>query len=99
MSKSLAAEIASRNVTVNCVAPGFIRTPMTDALTEDQQQAIYAKIPAGGDGHARGYRRRGGSIWPRTRRGYVTGQTLQRQWRHGDDLGAVLIWFQAANGR
>lgn len=46
MSKSLAAEIASRNVTVNCVAPGFIKTAMTDALTEDQQSRITANIPA-----------------------------------------------------
>jgi 3-oxoacyl-(acyl-carrier-protein) reductase len=47
MSKSLAAEVASRNITVNCVAPGFIATPMTDALTEAQKQAVFAKIPSG----------------------------------------------------
>ncbi len=47
MSKSLAAEVASRNITVNCVAPGFIGTAMTDALTDAQKEAINARIPAG----------------------------------------------------
>ncbi|MBF9040644.1 3-oxoacyl-[acyl-carrier-protein] reductase [Rhodobacterales bacterium LSUCC0387] len=47
MSKSLAHEVASRGVTVNCVAPGFIATPMTDKLNEDQKAAINVKIPAG----------------------------------------------------
>ena len=47
MSKSLAQEVASRNITVNCVAPGFIATAMTDALDETQQEAINGRIPAG----------------------------------------------------
>ncbi len=47
MSKSLAQEIASRNVTVNCIAPGFIATAMTDALNDQQREAILGKIPAG----------------------------------------------------
>jgi 3-oxoacyl-[acyl-carrier protein] reductase len=47
MSKSLAAEVASRNITVNCVAPGFITTAMTDALSEDQKAALLGRIPAG----------------------------------------------------
>jgi 3-oxoacyl-[acyl-carrier protein] reductase len=46
MSKSIAYEVASRGVTVNCVAPGFIGTPMTDVLADAQKQAISAKIPA-----------------------------------------------------
>ena len=46
-SKSLAQEVAARGVTVNCVAPGFIASPMTDVLTEDQRAAILQKIPAG----------------------------------------------------
>jgi len=47
MSKSLAAEVASRNITVNAVAPGFIQTAMTDVLTDQQKEMIAAKIPAG----------------------------------------------------
>ena len=47
MSKSLAQEVASRNITVNCVAPGFIATAMTDALTDDQKKAVSDRIPAG----------------------------------------------------
>jgi len=46
-SKALAQEVASRGITVNCVAPGFIATPMTDALTDDQKSAINTRIPAG----------------------------------------------------
>ena len=46
-SKALAQEVASRGVTVNCVAPGFIASPMTDALTDDQKSAILTRIPAG----------------------------------------------------
>lgn len=47
MSKSLAQEVASRNITVNCVAPGFIATPMTDVLSDDQKAAMSSAIPAG----------------------------------------------------
>ncbi len=47
MSKSLAREVAARGITVNCIAPGFIETPMTDALNEKQREAILAQIPAG----------------------------------------------------
>lgn len=46
MSKALAMEVASRGITVNCVAPGFIKTPMTDALDEAQQERITQNIPA-----------------------------------------------------
>jgi len=46
MSKSLAREVASRGITVNCIAPGFIKTPMTDALNEKQTAAIKDAIPA-----------------------------------------------------
>ena len=45
MTKSLALEVASRNITVNCIAPGFIRTPMTSVLNEDQQEKLMQKIP------------------------------------------------------
>lgn len=44
-TKAMAAEIASRNVTVNCIAPGFIATPMTDVLTDDQKAKINSSIP------------------------------------------------------
>ena len=47
MTKSIAQELAARNVTANCVAPGFIATPMTDVLNDKQKQAILARIPAG----------------------------------------------------
>jgi 3-oxoacyl-[acyl-carrier protein] reductase len=45
MSKALAAEIATRQITVNCVAPGFIASPMTEALTDEQKSALSDKIP------------------------------------------------------
>ena len=45
MTKSLALEVASRNITVNCIAPGLIRTPMTNVLNEDQQEKLMQKIP------------------------------------------------------
>jgi 3-oxoacyl-[acyl-carrier protein] reductase len=47
MSKSLAQEVASRNITVNCIAPGFIATPMTDELNDKQREIVLAKVPAG----------------------------------------------------
>ena len=52
MTKSLAAEVASRNITVNAVAPGFIQTAMTDVLTDQQKQAIATRIPLGRMGMA-----------------------------------------------
>ena len=51
-SKALAAEVASRGITVNVVAPGFIETPMTDALDENQQQALLGRVPVGRLGSA-----------------------------------------------
>ncbi len=50
MSKSLAQEVASRGITVNCVAPGFIETAMTDKLNDDQKGKILSQIPAGSMG-------------------------------------------------
>lgn len=47
MSKSLAQEVANRGITVNCVAPGFITTPMTDALNDAQREGILQRVPAG----------------------------------------------------
>lgn len=52
MSKSLAYEVASRGITVNCIAPGFITTAMTDKLTDDQKGGILSQVPAGRMGEA-----------------------------------------------
>ncbi len=52
MSKSLAYEVASRGITVNCVAPGFITTAMTEKLTDDQKSSILTQVPAGRMGEA-----------------------------------------------
>jgi 3-oxoacyl-[acyl-carrier protein] reductase len=52
MSKSIAAEVASRGITVNCIAPGFIATAMTDKLSDAQKSGILAAIPAGRMGEA-----------------------------------------------
>jgi 3-oxoacyl-[acyl-carrier protein] reductase len=46
-SKALAQEVAARNITVNCIAPGFIESPMTDALNDQQKEGIMGTIPAG----------------------------------------------------
>lgn len=75
MSKSLAHEVASRNITVNCVAPGFIQTAMTDALTDDQKAAISTQIPAGRLGQ--GTDIAAAVVYLSSdEAGYVTGQTL-----------------------
>ena len=52
MSKSIAYEVASRGITVNCIAPGFITTPMTEKLTDDQKAGILGNVPAGRMGDA-----------------------------------------------
>jgi 3-oxoacyl-[acyl-carrier protein] reductase len=75
MSKALAAELASRNITVNCVAPGFIASAMTEVLPEAQKTALLSRIPAGklgeGDDVAAAV------VYLASRQaGYVTGQTL-----------------------
>ena len=75
MTKSLAQELASRGITVNCVAPGFIRTAMTAELSDDQKSALNAKIPAGrmGEGEDIGA---AVAYLASKEAGYVTGQTL-----------------------
>lgn len=74
-TKSLAQEVAARGVTANCVAPGFIASPMTDALNDDQRAAILSKIPANdlgsGDDIAAAV-----VYLASAEAGYVTGQTL-----------------------
>jgi len=75
MTKSLAAEIASRNITVNCVAPGFVVTPMTDALSEEQRTALLARIPSGRFGSPADIA--AAVVYLASdEAGYVTGQTL-----------------------
>ena len=75
LTKSLAAEVASRDVTVNCVAPGFIRTPMTDKLSEKQKESILAAIPANRFGE--GPDVAAAVVYLASREAaYVTGQTL-----------------------
>jgi len=75
MSKSLAQELASRGITVNCIAPGFIATPMTDALTDEQKKAILARVPA--DRLGRPEEIAAGAVYLASdEAGYVTGQTL-----------------------
>jgi 3-oxoacyl-[acyl-carrier protein] reductase len=74
-TKSLAQEVASRGVTANCVAPGFIASPMTDALTEDQRSAILSRIPAGDLGQGEDIAAAVAYL-SSDEAGYVTGQTL-----------------------
>jgi 3-oxoacyl-[acyl-carrier protein] reductase len=75
MSKALAQEVASRGITVNCVAPGFIATAMTDAIADKQREAALARVPAGRFGA-------GADVaaavvfLASAEAGYVTGQTL-----------------------
>ena len=75
LSKSLAQELASRGITVNCVAPGFIRSAMTDALNDAQKAAINAKIPAGAMGEGADIAAAVAYLASKEA-GYVTGQTL-----------------------
>jgi len=75
MSKALAQELASRSITVNCVAPGFIRTAMTDQLPDAQKDALNARIPMGrmGEGEDIGS---AVTYLASKEAGYITGQTL-----------------------
>jgi 3-oxoacyl-[acyl-carrier protein] reductase len=74
-SKALAQEVASRNVTVNCVAPGFISSPMTDVLNEQQRAAILSRVPAGRLGE--GAEIAAACVYLASEEAaYVTGQTL-----------------------
>ena len=74
-SKALAQEVAARNVTVNTIAPGFIASPMTDALNEQQREAILTRIPAGRLGSGEDVA--AAAVYLASEAGgYVTGQTL-----------------------
>ena len=75
MSKAFAQEVASRGITVNCVAPGFMTSAMTDALTDTQKEGILSKIPTGAMGSGEDI---GAAVvyLASKEAGYVTGQTL-----------------------
>jgi 3-oxoacyl-[acyl-carrier protein] reductase len=75
MTKSVAQELASRGVTANCVAPGFIATAMTDGLPDAQKEALNARIPAGAMGTGDDIAAAVAFLASREA-GYVTGQTL-----------------------
>ncbi|WP_156541993.1 3-oxoacyl-ACP reductase FabG [Gallibacterium genomosp. 3] len=74
-SKALAKEVASRGVTVNVVAPGFIATDMTDALTEEQKAATLAQVPAGRLGEPKDIAK-AVAFLVSDDAGYITGETL-----------------------
>jgi 3-oxoacyl-[acyl-carrier protein] reductase len=75
MSKALAAEVASRGITVNCIAPGFIASPMTKSLNDKQRESILASVPMGrlGAGSDVGF---AAVYLASSEASYVTGQTL-----------------------
>lgn len=75
MSKSLAQEVASRGITINCIAPGFISSPMTDTLTEQQKANIIHKVPIGRMGLAEEIAY-GVAYLSSDEASYITGQTL-----------------------
>jgi 3-oxoacyl-[acyl-carrier protein] reductase len=75
MSKALAAEVAGRGITVNCVAPGFIETPMTDALGAEQRARLLQQIPLGRLGSGADVAAAVGYL-ASPAASYVTGQTL-----------------------
>ncbi|WP_339864284.1 3-oxoacyl-[acyl-carrier-protein] reductase [Paremcibacter congregatus] len=75
MTKSLAQELASRNITVNCIAPGFIESPMTDVLSDDQKAGLLTNVPMGRLGV--GAEIAAGVVYLASdEAAYVTGQTL-----------------------
>ena len=75
MTKSLAAEVASRGITVNCVAPGLIQTPMTDALGDEQRARLLERVPVGRLGSGAEVAAAVGYLVSEEA-AYVTGQTL-----------------------
>jgi len=75
MTKSIAAEVAGRGITLNCIAPGFITSPMTDALNDKQKAAIIERVPAGRIGAPEDIA--AGAVYLASdEAAYITGQTL-----------------------
>jgi len=75
MTKSLAKEVASRNITANCIAPGFIKSPMTDVLNDDQKARILQDIPMGAIGNPQDIA--AAAVFLSSQEAsYITGQTL-----------------------
>ncbi|VTP66628.1 3-oxoacyl-[acyl-carrier-protein] reductase FabG [Leclercia adecarboxylata] len=87
-SKSLAREVASRGITVNVVAPGFIETDMTRALTDEQRAGTLAAVPAGRLGDPKEIAS-AVAFLASDEASYITGETLHRQWR--DVYGLITI--------
>ena len=88
MIKSIAQEYAKRNVTANCVAPGFIVTPMTEKLNDKQREAILAKIPASRPAPADEVA--AAVAFLASERGRLRHRTdVACQWRNGHDLKAI----------
>lgn len=75
MNKCLAQEVASRGITVNSIAPGFIRTPMTDVLTDEQKNALLSRVPMGALGEAQDIANVVAFL-ASDEAGYITGQTI-----------------------
>ena len=88
MSKALAAEVATRGITVNCIAPGFIDSPMTRALDEKQRDTILASIPTGRAGFRHGDWR-GGCVFGELRSGLRDWTDAACERRNGNDLMAL----------
>ena len=74
-SRSLASELASRNITVNCIAPGFIATDMTDSLPDEQKEMLLSRVPAGRLGEANEVAALV-SFLAGNVAGYITGETI-----------------------
>ena len=75
MTKSIAQEYASRGITINCIAPGFIKTPMTEVLTDEQKKAMLDKIPTGRFGNPEDIANTA-LFLASEEAGYITGQTI-----------------------